>query len=91
LPPPVAAALREGLRGIGARLRSFMHPDALLVAAETRTSAPLRILRDPASLQSPSVAGLYPAGEGAGFAGGIISAALDGVRVAEAIVANAGQ
>jgi hypothetical protein len=76
------------LRQIGSRLPAFLHPDALLIAAETRTSAPLRILRHPESLQSPSVAGLYPAGEGAGYAGGIISAALDGVRVADAILAG---
>ena len=88
LPPAVVTALRDGLRGIGTRMRAFLYPDALLVAAETRTSAPVRILRDPVSLQSPSVAGLYPAGEGAGFAGGIVSAALDGVRVADAIVAT---
>ncbi|MEA2698747.1 MAG: uncharacterized protein QOI66_3018 [Myxococcales bacterium] len=88
LPPPVATALQDGLRQIGSRLPAFLHPDALLIAAETRTSAPLRILRHPESLQSPSVAGLYPAGEGAGYAGGIISAALDGVRVADAILAG---
>ncbi len=59
----------------------------MLVAAETRTSAPVRLLRDPSTLVSPSLAGLYPCGEGAGYAGGIVSAALDGARVAERILA----
>ena len=89
LPPVVQSALRDGLRAIGARLPAFLHPEALLVAAETRTSAPVRIVRAADSLQSPSLEGLYPAGEGAGFAGGIVSAALDGVRVADAIIARA--
>ena len=68
------------------RLRGFLHDDAVLVAAETRTSAPVRIVRDPTSLQSPSLPGLYPLGEGAGHAGGIVSAAIDGARAAEAIL-----
>jgi uncharacterized FAD-dependent dehydrogenase len=85
-PPFVVAALREGLAALARRLPGFNHPDAVLVAAETRTSAPVRVLRDPRTLQSPSLAGLYPAGEGAGYAGGIVSAALDGARIAAAIV-----
>jgi uncharacterized FAD-dependent dehydrogenase len=88
LPGFVAEALRTGLRQIGARLPAFMLADALLIAAETRTSAPVRFLRDPATLVSPSVDGLYPCGEGAGYAGGIVSAALDGARVAERIFAR---
>jgi uncharacterized FAD-dependent dehydrogenase len=71
-------------------MRGFLHEDAVLVAAETRTSAPVRIVRDPSTLESPSLAGLYPAGEGAGYAGGIVSSAIDGARVAQAIVARAG-
>jgi len=90
LPSFVAEALRAGLRQIGARLPAFLLADALLIAAETRTSAPVRFLRDPATLVSPSVEGLYPCGEGAGYAGGIVSAALDGARVAERIFALAG-
>jgi uncharacterized FAD-dependent dehydrogenase len=85
-PPFVAAALKEGLAALTHRMPGFLHPEALLVACETRTSAPVRIPRDPRTLQSVSVAGLYPAGEGAGYAGGIVSAALDGARVAEAIL-----
>jgi uncharacterized protein len=89
LPDFVIRALRKGLEEIGQRMGRFVHPDALLIAAETRTSAPVRMLRDGVTLESPAVAGLYPAGEGAGYAGGIVSAALDGVRVAERIVAAA--
>jgi uncharacterized FAD-dependent dehydrogenase len=87
-PPFVVTALREGLMKIGARMSRFLLPDATLIGVETRTSAPVRILRDPATLMSPSCEGLYPAGEGAGFAGGIVSAALDGVRIGEQIVAR---
>ena len=88
LPRFVVDALRAGLRQIGARLPAFLLPDALLIAAETRTSAPVRFLRDPSTLLSPSAEGLYPCGEGAGYAGGIVSAALDGARVAERILAG---
>jgi hypothetical protein len=88
-PPFITEALREGLAAIGRRWPGFVHDQALLVAAETRTSAPLRILRDPQTLESPSLAGLYPAGEGAGYAGGIVSSALDGARVAAAIINRA--
>jgi uncharacterized FAD-dependent dehydrogenase len=86
LPAFVAASLRAGLDGITRRLRGFLHEDAVLVATETRTSAPVRIVRDAVSLQSPSLAGLFPVGEGAGYAGGIVSSAIDGARVAEAIL-----
>lgn len=88
LPAFVMEALRAGLRRIGSRLPDFLHPDAALVAAETRTSAPVRFLRDPIRLVSPSIEGLYPCGEGAGYAGGIVSAALDGERVAARILAG---
>ena len=88
LPPFVATALRAGLRRLGTRLSRFLVPDAVLVATESRTSSPVRLLRDELSLVSPSMAGLYPCGEGAGYAGGIVSAALDGARVAERILAG---
>jgi uncharacterized FAD-dependent dehydrogenase len=88
-PAFVTDSLRTGLEGITRRLRGFLHEDAVLVAAETRTSAPLRIVRDPLTLQSPSLPGLFPAGEGAGYAGGIVSAAIDGARVAQAILSRA--
>lgn len=64
----------------------FLSPEALLHGVETRTSAPVRIDRDDVGLQSVSVPGLYPTGEGAGYAGGIVSAAVDGMRVGTAIV-----
>lgn len=89
LPQFVTHALREGLRAVGRSMPGYLHPDAVLVAAETRTSAPLRIVRDAGTLESPSVAGLYPAGEGAGHAGGIVSAAIDGARIAAGILARA--
>jgi uncharacterized protein len=89
LPGFVTQALRAGLRRMGARLPGFLFPEAVLVAAETRTSAPVRLLRDAKTLVSPSVAGLYPCGEGAGYAGGIVSAALDGSRVAQRVLAGA--
>jgi len=88
LPEFVAQALRGGLRRIGARLPGFLFPDAMLVAAETRTSAPVRLVRDAQTLESPSLGGLFPCGEGAGYAGGIISAALDGARVATRVLAG---
>lgn len=84
----IVEALRDGLKRIGSRMSRFLHPEALLIGVETRTSSPVRILRDPATLMSPSCEGLFPSGEGAGFAGGIVSAAMDGVRIAEQIVAR---
>ncbi len=87
LPAPVAVTLREALPAMGQKIRGFDHPEALLTGVETRTSAPLRILRDE-NRQSVSVAGLYPAGEGAGYAGGITSAAVDGIEAAAAIIAR---
>ena len=83
LPLPVKNALREGMAGFGQMIPGFDRPDALLAGVESRTSSPVRIWRDE-GLES-AVRGLYPCGEGAGYAGGITSAAMDGVRVAEAI------
>ena len=92
LPPPMIAALREALPAFARRVRGYDHPDAVLTGVETRTSSPVRIPRD-AALESVNVRGLFPAGEGAGYAGGILSAGIDGIRAAEAIalqmVANA--
>ncbi len=84
LPAYVVDTLREGIRSFERRMRGFITAEATLIGTETRTSAPVRILRGD-DLQSVSLIGLYPAGEGAGHAGGIMSAALDGVRVADAI------
>jgi hypothetical protein len=63
----------------------------VLTGIETRTSSPLRITRDPRTLQSLNVQGLYPGGEGAGYAGGILSAGVDGIKLAEAVAANLGE
>lgn len=77
---PMAAALREFDRR---KMRGYVTREAVLVGIESRSSAPLRIERDPETLESPTHPGLYPAAEGAGYAGGIVSAALDGLRIAE--------
>jgi hypothetical protein len=83
LPGFVTSALREALPCFDRTLPGFCRQDAVLTGVETRTSSPLRLLRCPGSLQSVNTPGLYPAGEGAGFAGGILSAAIDGIKVAE--------
>jgi len=88
LPAYAVAAIREALPAFGREIRGFDRPDAVLTGIESRTSAPLRITRDPQHLQSRNVRGLYPCGEGAGYAGGILSAAVDGIKVAEAVAAN---
>ena len=84
LPEYVVAALREALPAFGRQIRGFDMNDAILTGVETRTSSPLRIPRGP-DCRSVNTRGLYPAGEGAGYAGGILSAAIDGIRVAEAV------
>ena len=84
LPAAVATALRSGLRVFDRKMKGFVTGEASLIGVETRTSAPVRIVRGD-DFQSVSLSGLYPAGEGAGYAGGIMSAALDGIRVADAI------
>ena len=84
----IAGAIREGALAMDRRLKGFAFPDAVLTGVETRTSSPVRILRGE-DLQSVSFAGLYPAGEGAGYAGGIVSAAADGLKVADRILSSA--
>jgi len=90
LPPFVVDGLRRALPYFERRMRGFITSEATLTGVETRTSAPLRILRGENG-ESVSHPGLYPAGEGAGYAGGIMSAALDGLRVAEQIAVKAGK
>jgi uncharacterized FAD-dependent dehydrogenase len=80
-----ADALRRSLRHFGQSLRGYVSEEAVLVAVESRTSAPVRIPRHPESLQSLDWTGFYPGGEGAGYAGGIVSAAVDGIRIAREI------
>jgi uncharacterized FAD-dependent dehydrogenase len=86
----LAGPLREALRAIERRMPGFVSPDAVAVGVETRTSSPIRVERDPRTRQAAGLANLYPSGEGAGFAGGIMSAALDGIGVADAIAAPTG-
>lgn len=87
LPGYVVRSMQAALPILGQKLRGFDYPDAVLTAPETRSSSPVRILRDEA-FQSPLARGLYPCGEGAGYAGGIVSAAVDGLRCAEALLAG---
>ena len=85
LPDYVIEAIREALPEFGKQIRGFDRDDAILTGIETRTSSPVRITREHESLQSLNTRGLYPAGEGAGYAGGILSAGVDGIKVAEAV------
>jgi len=85
LPLSVTSALRTALRGLGGVMRGWLTNDAVAVGVETRTSAPVRIPRDPATCMHRDAPGLFPCGEGAGAAGGIVSAAMDGERCAEAV------
>ena len=75
--------LQEGFKTFGRQAHGFLTNEAVLIAVETRTSSPVRIVRDAATLQHVRVSGLFPCGEGAGYAGGIVSAAVDGERCAE--------
>jgi uncharacterized FAD-dependent dehydrogenase len=84
LPEFVVTAMREALPAFGRQIKGYDMADAVLTGVETRTSSPLRITRGE-DFQSLNTLGLYPAGEGAGYAGGILSAAVDGIKVAEAV------
>ena len=84
LPDFAVAAMREALPVFGRQIEGYDHPDVVMTGVETRTSSPVRFTRDE-GLQSLNTAGLFPAGEGAGYAGGILSAAVDGIKVAEAV------
>ena len=86
LPAPIYRRLRDGLSQFGKQMRGYYTQEATVVATESRTSAPVRIPRDAETLMHPEIKGLFPCGEGAGYAGGIISAAMDGQNVARAVV-----
>ena len=86
LPPMVAGRLRKLFPRV--KMRSYYTNAALLLGVESRTSSPVRIPRDPETLQYVSLPGLFPCGEGAGYAGGIVSSALDGINVASAVAAS---
>ena len=87
LPSIISKRLQEAFETFGRTSRGFLTNEAVLIAAETRTSSPVRILRDGVSLQHVRLSGLFPCGEGAGYAGGIVSAAVDGERCANAVKA----
>lgn len=89
LPGKLTAALQEALPSLDKKLHGFANHDSVLTAPETRSSSPVRILRD--DTRQSSIRGLYPTGEGAGYAGGIMSAAIDGILTAEAIIATIGR
>lgn len=91
MPQFIAARMRQGLDQFGRTSRGFLTNEAVLIAPETRTSSPVRIPRDRELFVHPTISGLYPCGEGAGFAGGIVSAAMDGERCADALAASLGK
>ncbi|MDQ8191649.1 NAD(P)/FAD-dependent oxidoreductase [Roseibacillus persicicus] len=88
LPDFITRRMKVGLKKFGNRMRGYLIEDALMIGFETRTSCPVRVPREDETLEHPDVAKLYPCGEGAGYAGGIVSAALDGMKVAEAVAAR---
>lgn len=85
LPELIGARLQKGFRAFGRKMKGFLTHEALIVGVESRTSSPLRIPRNPSTLQHIQLSGFYPCGEGAGYAGGIMSSAIDGQRAAEAL------
>jgi uncharacterized FAD-dependent dehydrogenase len=85
LPPEMTRRMREGLELFGRQMHGYISREALLLGFETRTSSPVRIPRRDDTLEHPQITGLFPCGEGAGYAGGIVSAALDGMKVADAV------
>jgi uncharacterized FAD-dependent dehydrogenase len=86
LPDQITKALKEALPKLDGQLKGYASPDAVLTAPETRSSSPVRILRG--EDRQSEIKGLYPCGEGAGYAGGIMSAAVDGIQTAEAILSE---
>ncbi|MEG2354316.1 MAG: hypothetical protein RSB70_06765, partial [Clostridium sp.] len=86
LPQFVIETMKEGLVLLNKKIHGFSMDDAVLTGVETRSSAPIRIVRDEESLESVNVNKLYPCGEGAGYAGGIVTAAVDGIKCAEKII-----
>jgi uncharacterized FAD-dependent dehydrogenase len=85
LPSFISETLKTGLIAFGKKMKGYVTNEAIMVATESRTSSPVRIPRDPELLSHPQIKNLYPCGEGAGYAGGIVSAAIDGERVVEKI------
>jgi uncharacterized FAD-dependent dehydrogenase len=90
LPAPIAHRLREGFKMFGQKMRGYLSNDAQIIGIESRTSSPIRVPRDKETLEHISTKRLYPCGEGAGYAGGIVSAAMDGERCAEQLILKYG-
>jgi uncharacterized FAD-dependent dehydrogenase len=88
LPPFISKRLQEAFVSFGKKMKGYLTAEAVVHGVESRTSSPVRIPRNRETLQHPEVEGLYPAGEGAGYAGGIVSAAIDGQLVAANIIAT---
>jgi uncharacterized protein len=88
LPIPIARRLREGLQQFGTMMKGFITNEAVILGVESRTSSPVRIPRDKETMEHVYISGLYPCGEGSGYAGGIVSSAVDGMRAAEAVTAK---
>ena len=86
LPDFIIDGLRQGFKNFGNKMKGYLTNDAQVVGVESRTSSPVRIPRNKETLEHPTLKGLFPSGEGAGYAGGIVSAAMDGERCAEAAV-----
>jgi hypothetical protein len=87
-PEVILDTIKDGVSGMGRKIRGFDDPDAVLTAVEARSSSPVRLVRDPETLQSMSVEGIYPCGEGAGYAGGIMSSAIDGIKCANKLAVS---
>lgn len=90
MPKFVAVRIQEGLRKVAKLMRGYLTNEAMLLGVESRTSSPVRVIRDKESLEHVEIKGLYPCGEGAGYAGGIVSAGIDGERCAEALASSLG-
>lgn len=88
LPPFLSEALKQGFKNFGTKMKGYLTNEAQIVGVESRTSSPVRIPRDKGTLEHPQIRNLFPCGEGAGYAGGIVSAAMDGERCAEAALAR---
>jgi uncharacterized protein len=90
VPPFIADALKQGFKAFGKKMRGYLTNESQIIGVESRTSSPVKIPRDKDSLEHPQIKGLFPCGEGAGYAGGIVSAAMDGERCAEAVAVKIG-
>ena len=88
LPEFISSNLQDGFKYFGKRMKGFITAEANIIGLESRTSSPVRIPRDKDTLEHIQIAGLYPCGEGSGYAGGITSSAIDGINVAEKIAQN---